>query len=221
MRALVVVGLVMLFAVPASAAPFTWVVQGTITNVNANAPAGPFTSALHAGDTFDWWVTFDSTATDVDASADCGQYAPILAMAFRDGALALSQPTAPGQDYLIKSGSYAPGSSHCATFVPPSPNSARIRAGFDGGLLVSLQLAGAFASDALPIDPTGIAPTGSLDFFYAGFNNPIAAGSVTAIRAVPEPAGAGLLLAGVAAFFRRWRSRGSRTILRSTRNTTA
>jgi len=204
MRALGVVGLIGLFAVPANAAPFTWAVQGTVTNVNASAPASPFTSALHVGDSVTWWVTFDSAATDYDPSADCGQYTPIVSMAFEDGAMAVSQPTIPGQDYLIKAASYS-AASNCQTFVPPTANTARIRAGFDDGLLVSLHLAGTFSSDALPVDPTGLSPIGTLDFFYAGFGNPIATGRVTAIRAVPEPAGAALVLGGVAAFLRRSR----------------
>ncbi|MEO7275034.1 MAG: PEP-CTERM sorting domain-containing protein [Vicinamibacterales bacterium] len=204
MRALGVVGLIGLFAVPASAAPFTWAVQGTITSVNASAPAGPFTAALHVGETFTWWVTFDSAATDFDPSADCGHYTPIISMGFEAGPLTLSQPTTPGQDYLIKAGSYS-ASSGCATLVPPTPNTARIRAGFDAGLMASLHLAGTFSSDALLIDPTGLLPIGTLDFFYAGFNNPIASARVTAIRAVPEPAGAVLLLAGVVAAARRRR----------------
>ena len=220
MRALGVVAFIGLFAMPASAAPFTWVVQGTISTVSASAPAGPFTSTLHPGDVFDWWLTFDSAATDLDRSADCGQYAAILAMSFRHGALTLSQPVVTGQDYLLKAGSYGAGSA-CATLVPPSPDTARIRAGFDSGLLVSWQLAGAFATDALPTDPTAISPAGSLDFFYGGFNNPIASGSVTAIRAVPEPAGTGLLLAGMAALLRRRRSRAGRPACEPGQNTRA
>jgi len=207
MRVLGVVSLVLLCAAPAAAAPFTWLVQGTVTNLVAGAPAGPFASALHAGDSINWWLTLDSAAPDYDASADCGQYTPILSMAFQDGPVALSEAGMPGQDYLVKSSAYS-AASMCATFVPPLPNTARIRAGFGAGLMVSLHLAGAFASDALPVDASAVTAIGTLDFFYAGFNNPIASARVTAIRNVPEPAAAVLLMGGLAAIRRR--RRGSR-----------
>jgi len=203
MRALGVVGLILICAAPADAAPFTWLVQGTVTTVNATAPPGPYSSVVHVGDNIDWWVTFDTAAPDIDPSVDCGQYTPILSMAFQDGAVGLSQPTRPGQDYLVKSATYSPGSA-CETLVPPNPNTARIRAGFDDGLMVSLHLAGSFATDALPLDPTGLRAIG-FDFFYSSFGNPIASAAVTRIRAVPEPAGAVLAIGGMIATIRRRR----------------
>jgi hypothetical protein len=201
-----VAGLALLYAAPVAAAPFTWLVQGTVVRVDTAAPAGPFESALHVGDNFDWWLTLDPAALDVDPSVDCGQYTPILSMAFQNGGASLSQPTMPGQDYLIKSAAYSAGSG-CRTLVPPAANTARIRAGFASGLMVSMHLAGGFATDALPVDPSGLAPLGSFDFFYSGFDNPIANARVTSIRAIPEPAAATLLLGGLAALARRRRRR--------------
>lgn len=206
MRAFGVVGLVLLVSSPVSAAPFTWVVQGTVTRLDT-AAAGPFASALHVGDTFDWAITLDSAAPDFDPSGACGQYTPILSMGYRSAAATLTQASAPGQDYLLKAATYTPASG-CATLVPPDPNTARLRAGFDAGLFVALTLAGSFPTDALPTDPSTVRPLTSLEFFYAGFSNPIGAARVDAIRAVPEPAGTSLVVAGLlTAFARRWRRR--------------
>jgi hypothetical protein len=189
MRTLICLVFTALFAAPASAAPFTWLVEGTITHnlKDLGFPSTPYTDALPVGQAYSWAITMESTSPDYDPNPGCGFYNPITAMTFTSGSVSLSTTSKPSQDYLFGTG------GNC--FLG---NTIRLRSNF-GGLFFSMHLGYPFVTDALPltIDHLGYA---SLDLSYAGlppYGTPVANASVTSIRTVPEPVTAVLMLSGL------------------------
>ncbi len=196
-------------ASPATAAPFTWTMTGTIastTNPDIAATFG-FAGLLVAGEPFTWQVTMESTAPDhyPDFPA-CGAYTPVTIASLTTNGRTLSRLG--GQDYIINAD--RPG------FCDVPNNLARLRldlrsdpAPLTPRLFLSWHFLGDFPTDALPLTAEGVRSV-SLDFTVvapgASSNAiPIGYGRVTTVASVPEPSV--LLLAGVAAVACRWRGR--------------
>src|SRR4051794_12395917 len=101
----VALALATLVSLPASAAPFTWVVTGHITSREAPTseldPVHQFNPYLHVGDAFTWTLQMESSVADryPDLSS-CGLYSPITSMTFTSGTLSLSAVN-PGQDVVV------------------------------------------------------------------------------------------------------------------------
>src|SRR4051812_18733052 len=158
-RILVGLALATLTALPASAAPFTWVVTGQITSREALAseldPVHQFNPYLHVGDAFTWTLQMESSVPDryPDLSS-CGLYFPITSMTFTSGALSLSTVD-PGQDFVVST----PDSRLCD--VPP--DYLRVRASF-AGLTILMHILHGPPTDALPVAPP---PAGAIVDFLA------------------------------------------------------
>jgi len=202
MRPTLLIALVsMLAPSAATAAPFTWVVTGTIISASLN-DAGPYAALLPVGQNYTWSITMESSAADVNPSPTCGQYSPITAMTFNSGSLSLAAMPGPGgQDAFVGAGTAA------GCDVPAG--AARIRSDFGSnapGLFLSLSFLVSGNSDALPL--VSFLPGATVDFFYPQLptsflsNTAIRHASAT-ITAVPEPAGALLAMLGLAAHRRR------------------
>jgi len=210
MRLLTVLALAVLVASPASAAPFTWLVKGTVISDKAAFPVTPYDDAFVVGQTFEWLVTMESTAPDLDASPGCGLYTPIRAMTFTSGSVVRTADTTPSQDAIFVPFNQPSPPGGC--FIPTG--GARIRTNI-GDLFFALYFP-AGPTDALIVDPSAIAlgPAVYLELTYngpAGERPPfggtlVASARVTSITAVPEPLGTTLMLGGLLAVWQRRRS---------------
>jgi len=204
-RTLTGLALALLVAAPASATPFTWLVEGQITHLQNLGLGTPYDGAFTVGQPFSWWITMESSSPDFDPNPACGQYTPIESMRFASGSVSLSIGTRPGQDYLLNS----TGGGSC---VPPYNNYARLRSDFGNGLFLSTHFWGDFTTDALPVSTDGLS-SGTLDLFWGSLdgNAALAHGAVTSITSVPEPTELVLMFGAVAAVLRRMRRPGIST----------
>jgi hypothetical protein len=200
MRTLIGLSVALLSCVPASAAPFTWVLTGNITNVVNGGT--PFDGLLTVGDPFTLVLNMESTAPDVDPNLHCGQYAPITSMQFTSGGVSQSVGSVPAQNFLVKSSAYTPADS-CLGLFPPMANAGRVQASFGVGLGFVFDFTRLSPTDALPISPIGISPF-TLDLNYA-LLQPVGNARISAITAVPEPVTSVMILMGLAGIARRWR----------------
>jgi hypothetical protein len=205
-RTLTGFALALFLATPAGASPFTWRVDGQITNVFP--PLGiPEDGAFSVGQPFSWWITMESTSPDYYSDPGCGLYSPITAMGFASGSLSLSTSGTPGQDYIVHP---AGGSGFCD--VPEGL--ARVRSDFGTGLFFVMDFFGNFVTDALPVSAAGLAGVSFAVTYGAPPGDPfggwpVANGTVTSITNVPEPAELLLIAGGLLAAVRRMR-RGAR-----------
>ena len=195
MRTLSAFTVAVLCAVPASAAPFTWQVQGQITSVLDSA-AFQYAGLFSIGQAYTLTLTMESTSPDTNASPGCGYYAPLQSATFASGSVALSR-SLPGNDYVIN----PVGAGACD--VPD--NNLRLRSDFTGAapgqtLAFDLHLLGTYLTDALVTNPSSI--TGGILDLYAlrpvlGFPPAFAQGNVTSVTPVTVPEPASLLLFGL------------------------
>jgi hypothetical protein len=201
-RTLTGFALALFLAAPASASPFTWLVEGQITNLPNQGWGTPYDGEFSIGQPFSLWLTMESTSPDYYPDPGCGAYSPITAMRFASGSVSFSISAGFGGEYFVSPA----GSNSCE--IPEGL--ARVRSGFGANLFFGMHFSGNFVTDALPVSTAGIGFT-SFDLAYLGppggdFGGiAIANGSITSITNVPEPAELLLLAGGVLAALRRVR----------------
>jgi len=203
------VGLLLMLAlcVPAaaSAAPFTWVFEGTIGALNAGATVPLGGLPFSANDAFTLTLTQESTSPDSSTgSPTCGVYAPVTASSLTVGATTLSGTS--GQYSLHTSAYSSPAPLNCIT-TPSGANIGSLQLPLSGNYGVFLTFTGTYPTDALVTDLSNF-NVASFDIYYASQANAVAFPRVTSKRVattVPEPATAGLIGFGVLAAIRRRR----------------